>query len=248
MNTWNILRKPILITAAAVILSGGGWTSLAQADGEFLEPFDPDYPTGGAYEDMRALIVGPGRPTDNTTRCSADLEAVQQFAVSADQAAVAVLQLVCDSAAPGSETAACFPVTAGNLALAILEFEAAACALQDGAIDSAEIEAGYENTVKLIDLNTRLYETQLEVNLLNCTAVVGFILPEADGGLAEWVATFVQERIDEYTPIIGDPGRIVEAQDRLDEGNVDFNLGFYEDAYAGYCKAYGSLVAGKGRG
>lgn len=246
MNTWNILRKPILITAAAVILSGGGWTSLAQADGEFLEPFAPDYPTGDSYVAARALIIGG--PSDDTTRCSANLEAAQLFAVAADQAIVAGLQLGCDSAPPGSEVAACGPVAAATIALAVFEFEAAACALQDGAIDSAEIEAGYENTVKLIDLNTRLYETQLEVNLLNCTAVVGFILPEADGGLAEWVATFVQERIDEYTPIIGDPGRIVEAQDRLDEGNVDFNLGFYEDAYAGYCKAYGSLVAGKGRG
>ncbi len=74
------------------------------------------------------------------------------------------------------------------------------------------------------------------------------ILPEADGGLAEWVAELVQDRIDQYTPIIGDPLRIVDAQVRLDQANVDFALGFYEDAYSGYCKAYGSLVAGKGKG
>jgi hypothetical protein len=246
MYIWKILRKPVLTAAAAVVLSAGAWTGLAKADGEFLEPFPPDYPTGGVYTTVRGLIIGG--PGDNTTRCSADLEAGQLSAVGIAQAAQAVAQLVCDAAPPGSEVGACFPVTAVNLALAAAEFQAGACALQDGLIDSAEIEAGFENTVKLIDLNTKLYETQLEVNLLNCTAVVGFILPEADGGLAEWVAMFVQDRIDQYTPIISDPLRIVEAQDRLNQGNVDFGLGNFEDAYSGYCKGYGRLVAGKGKG
>jgi hypothetical protein len=233
---------PISVALAITLVSG-----LAMADGDFLEPFPPDYPTGGVYTGVRDAIIGGG-PGDNTTRCSADLEAGELLAVGVAQAAQAVAQLVCDAATPGSEVAACLPVTAVNLALAVAEFQAGACALQDGLIDSAEIEAGFENTVKLIDLNTKLYETQMERNLLNCTAVVGFILPEADGGLAEWVAMFVQERIDQYTPIINDPFRIVEAQDHLDQGNVDFGLGNFEDAYSGYCKAYGSLVAGKGKG
>lgn len=246
MYIWKILRKPVLTAAATVVLSAGAWTGLAKADGDFLDPFPPDYPTGSVYTTVRGLIIGG--PGDNTTRCSADLEAGQLSAVGVAQAAQAVAQLVCDAAPPGSEVAACSPVTVVNLALTVAEFQAGACALQDGLIDSAEIEAGFENTVKLIDLNTKLYETQLERNLLNCTVVVGFILPEADGGLAEWVAELVQERIDQYTPIISDPFRIVEAQDRLDQGNIDFAAGFFEDAYSGYCKAYGSLVAGKGKG
>ena len=121
------MRKLAIVTAAAaaVVLSAGAWTGLAKADGEFLVPFDPDYPTGSVYTTLRGLIITG--PTDNTTRCSADLEAGQLTAVGVAQAAQVAAQLVCDIAAPGTEVAACTPVTAVNLALAIAEFQAGAC-------------------------------------------------------------------------------------------------------------------------
>ncbi len=240
MDISKNLAKPVLAVAAAVLLCAGAGSGLAMADSTFLDPFDPDYPSGGVYTTMRGgIITGP---SNNTTRCSADLESAHLFALGIETLVVTAAQLACD------QSMVCVPVAAANALLALAVFQADACALQDGLIDAAEIEAGYENTVKLIALNTRIYESQMEVNLLNCTNVIGFILPEADGGLAEWVAELVQDRIDDYTPVTSDPDRIVAAQDLLDDGNVAFLDSRFEDAYNGYCKAYSRLQGGKGRG
>ena len=238
------MRKLAIVTAAAaaVVLSAGAWTGLAKADGAFLDPFPPDYPTGTVYEGMRALIIGG--PGDNTTRCSADLEAGQLIATDAAKVLLTPVQAACDIATdPASKAIACVGLAGFSAAIVVAEFEVDACALQDGLIDSAEIEAGFENTKKLIALNTKIYEKQLEDNLLECQPIVGLILPEANGGLAEWVAIFVQERIDQYEPFIDiDDDRIAEAQFELNEGNVAFGEGRFEDAYEGYCDAYEKLA------
>ena len=251
MNIWKILRKPILTAVAAMLLFAGPWAGLAKADGAFLVPFPPAYPAGIPYDIFVATLV-PFLPDSDSgllgtanERCDDDFEAVTQIALTTALA----IQVAADAA---HDTNSNPGTVAAKAAAAVVTIAAETvlrqCSYQTALVDSAEIEAGFENTVKLIALGTRLYETQLERNLLNCTAVVGFILPEDDGGLAEWVAIFVQKRIDEYTPVIGDPLRIVAAQARLDQGNIDFAAGLLEDAYDGYCKAYGSLVAGKGRG
>jgi hypothetical protein len=278
MKLLTVLRKSLLPLVVAIALSMGVFSGVVQADGEFLTPFTPAYPElGGSYEDfiflgdpvtiIPANALAPGIPPNDVTfdfpsllddpdilpskdeRCDTDAEGALQFAVAATRAADLLGNTICNAITPETAESPCW-IAFGILqqGFHVAETFVQQCDFQDALIDGAEIQAGFENTVKLIELGTKLYEHELEDNLLNCRQTVGLILPEDQGGLAEWVEMFVQDRITQYTPIISDPDRIVTAQAELDAANIDFAAARYEDAYIGYCKAYGSLVAGKGRG
>ena len=278
MKNSRILRKSILSTAAAIVLSMVASPGVLQADGEFLTPFDPAYPptTAGGYDsfvngfnipvdidgpgpippiiipipgidDIPGLLVdGDGDGNVNDERCDTNGEGIQQFVLAGVNAGDVLGNAICNAITPETAESPCW-IALGVIqeAFVIAETNAAQCEFQDALVDGAEIEAGYENTVKLISLNTKIYEKQLEDNLLSCTPVVGLILPEAEGGLAEWVATFVEKRIDQFELAIGDANRVAKARAKLAKGNADFTTGLYEDAYKkGYCKAYAALAIG----
>lgn len=249
MKIAKMSRSLVIAMASAAMVFSSAID--ARSDGEFLTPFVPAYPAGPGY-DLFVLTLVPflldsdsGLLGTANERCDDDFEGVAQIALTTALG----LQVAADALHDANSNAGTIAAKAAAAGVTIAaETVLRQCSYQTALVDSAEIEAGFENTVKLIALNTKLYESQLEATLLNCRKEVGLILPEADGGLAEWVAVFVQDRIDQYTPIISDPLRIIEAQDRLDQGNIDFAATNFEDAYSGYCKAYGSLVAGKGKG
>jgi hypothetical protein len=211
----------------------------------------PGIPPTDVTIDFPSLLDDPDILPSKDERCDTDAEGALQFTVAATRAADLLGNTICNAIPTpvGAEQTACW-IAFGILqqGFHVAETFVQQCDFQDALIDGAEIQAGYENTKKLIELGTKLYEHELEDNLLNCRQTVGLILPEDQGGLAEWVEMFVQDRINQYTPIISDPDRIVTAQAELDAANIHFTAARYEDAYIGYCKAYGSLVAGKGRG
>ena len=250
MDMWKILRKPVLTAAAAAVLTAGAWTGLAKADGDFLEPFDPAYPEGIAYDIFTATLEGLGLLVDsdddgtalNDERCDSNGEAAQQIALALVKSATIVGEIGCHALAPGFEDACFGLLTAGAVALVAAEINIAKCDLQDALVDGAEIEAGFENTVKLLELNTKIYEKQIEDNLLDCRPVVGLFLPESAGGLSEWVSVLVDQRIDQFESAIDDPQRVAKAELRLMDGDDEFAAGNFEQAYCLYCAAYNALA------
>ncbi len=132
--------------------------SVAQADGLSGIPFDPDYPAGPSYDTFSATLEGFGLVSDadgdgiQNDRCSADGEATQQIVLGTEKVALAIASNVCDADPEPISKAVCFGV---NLALEELvvatEINIAQCDHQDGSVNAAEIEAGFENTVTLLD-------------------------------------------------------------------------------------------------
>ena len=127
--------------------------------------FPPPYPTGGTYSAFTATLSGLGALSDsngdgllNDERCSANHEAGIQLALAIEKVAAATAQALCDSLVVilGEGTNAPFCIAAGvaNLALAATEIAESQCSLQDALVDSAEVEAAFENTRILVDALT----------------------------------------------------------------------------------------------
>jgi hypothetical protein len=120
------------------------------------EPFPPAYPTGSNYATFRATLPGLGAMSDTNgdgslddERCDANFEAGVAIASAVFSFASIAIDLGCH-ALPELLDIPCF-VAAEVVALAAeaTNTVAAQCALVDGAVDATEIEAAFENTVRL---------------------------------------------------------------------------------------------------
>ena len=137
---------------------------------------------------------------------------------------------------------ACLPLEVAKAALKVAALPLEACDVHQGAIDGAEIEATFENVLTLLALNTKIWEKQIEDNLLSCRQVVGLILPEANGGQAEWVSELIKKRIDDFELAVADADRVDSARRKLAAGDTLFAAGRYQKAYKKYCNAYRALI------
>lgn len=142
-----------------------------RGDPDPLDPPKPAYPESpggvGPYNTFTATLSGLGALVDsdgdsrlNDERCGADYEADLQIGYSAIGSLDAILA-GCSALPPGAEDV-CFGVAAITAGTAFgFQIAISQCALQDALVDSAEIEAAFENTVIIFD---KLAEVQGTVN------------------------------------------------------------------------------------
>lgn len=120
------------------------------------EPYPAAYPSGSNYEVFRATLPGLGAMSDtngdgslNDERCDSNFEAGVAIASAVFAFASIAVDLGCH-ALPELADIPCFAAaTVIALAAEATNTVAAQCSLVDGAIDATEIEAAYENTVRL---------------------------------------------------------------------------------------------------
>lgn len=138
--------------------------------------FTPAYPVGGNYDTFTATLSGFGLLYDssddgtatNDERCDSDGEAAQQIALATEKVICELAYIAADAAPADALT------VAGRIALfagvaictavvVATEITIAQCSLQDGLVDSSEIEATYENS-KIISGQVVGATTQLETH------------------------------------------------------------------------------------
>jgi hypothetical protein len=133
--------------------------------------FTTAYPTGGNYDTFRATLPGLGGMFDTPgsepgladERCDANFEAGVAIAAATFAFANIIAEVVCE-ALPELADIPCW-VAQGVLQVAAEANNtvAAQCAIVDGAVDAAEIEAGYENT-KAIFVNLDAHHLALKAH------------------------------------------------------------------------------------
>ena len=117
--------------------------------------FPPNYPSGTEYDVLTATLEGLDYLTDtngdgklNDERCDPNPIADLHIAIKAQEIAWAVAHYACEVVQPfqvfACVTASVLQETVYGCEIPILQ-----CAYQDALADSAEIEAGYENSVAL---------------------------------------------------------------------------------------------------
>jgi hypothetical protein len=126
--------------------------------------FAPDYPSGANYDVFTATLFGFGLlPNGAENRCDTNGVAGAQIA-AATTSAIKTLEYAC-AAIPGDDVGGDSICWGAILIDAIVEFAALEvleqCNFQDSLIDSAEIEAAYENTVE-INSNLVIHDGHLE--------------------------------------------------------------------------------------
>jgi len=113
------------------------------------DDFDPDYPSGGWIAFIDGILPGPAL-TDPKGRCTEDLEETITIIHTAAMFAARVAQAICDTVVAGFAPS-CPVAGALNVVADLAQFVLDACQALDDEVDSAEIEAGYENTKIIID-------------------------------------------------------------------------------------------------
>jgi len=124
--------------------------------------YSPDYPSGGNYDTFIATLPGLGL-LDNgkTNRTDANGVAGAWIAIETLRVAAIVAQGVCDAAPSGdivfTNTVLCPPSAVAWAAVQATQIVLDQTGFQDGLIDSAEIEAAYENTKTLLGNSVDVY-------------------------------------------------------------------------------------------
>lgn len=128
--------------------------------------FDPRYPEGATYDVFVATLPGLGLlpdtdlPGTNDDRCDASGEAGARIALGVLEFAAIVAQVACDTIVvilgEGTNLPACVIQGIADAAVVANEIVLSQCGYQTALVDSAEIEAAYENTRRII-------ENQLEI-------------------------------------------------------------------------------------
>jgi hypothetical protein len=163
-----------------------------------FEPFPPAYPAGSNYDTFRATLPGLGAMSDtngdgslNDERCDANFEAGVAIASAVFSFASIAIDLGCH-ALPELLDIPCF-VAAEIVALAAeaTNTVAAQCSLVDGAVDATEIEAAYENTVRLFGNlgahHTALvqHDTEIKLQLATHDSDIKALLATLQAGVNE---------------------------------------------------------------
>jgi hypothetical protein len=114
------------------------------------DPFTPDYPSGGGYDLFVASIRGTFILNGNQERT--DTNRVGNLLVSKIAADALVLTFdLCETSVGLAATIGFCAAEIGALvAQAVIDLMIAQIDFHDGSIDSAELEAAYENTVRLL--------------------------------------------------------------------------------------------------
>lgn len=145
--------------------------------------FPPPYPSGPSYQVFTATLSGMGALSDsngdgllNDERCSADFEALHSILLATAKAADGTLNLVCDGNLEPISRAICFGGAAIAFAFLVAEETILSqCSLQDALVDSAEIEAAYENSLA-IHANLDTHDEDIKQVLLTVKAAQRQIL------------------------------------------------------------------------
>jgi hypothetical protein len=140
--------------------------------------FTPAYPTGGNYDAFTATLAGfgllydgpdPGTAT-NDERCDSDGEAAQQIALATEKVVCEAGYAICDAlpadflSVAGRATCFAAIIICKEVTVAT-EITIAQCALQDGLVDGAEIEAAYENS-KIISDQLADHDINIDADLV----------------------------------------------------------------------------------
>ncbi len=144
--------------------------------------FPPPYPTGTNYNVFTATLAGMGALSDsngdgrlNDERCSADFEALHSILLATAKTIDGTAGLACHALLEGFD-AACFVAAAVSFAFLIAEETILSqCGLQDALVDSAEIEAAFENTLA-IHANLDTHDEDIKQVLLTVKAAQRQIL------------------------------------------------------------------------
>jgi hypothetical protein len=203
--------------------------------------FAPAYPFGPSYDVFTATLPGLGFLSDtngdgalNDERCNANSRA-QVAIVDATFRILVAAGIACNALPPGAQEV-CFGVlTVPALALQADATVIAQCALQDGLVQTAEIQASFENTRHLL-------ASDLEGELLTCNRIMSLVLPASVGGRAEEVSEFVKVRLEQFETANGPSARTKNARTRHDAGVAALAGALYGDAYVNFCVAYRHLA------
>lgn len=126
------------------------------------QSFVPAYPAGGNYNTYTATLPGLGLQVDsadigtetgttlNNERCDTNGEAGAWIAHAVLVIAADVGNTACSATPSPFEPTTCIPAGVLNAAVSASEIVLNQCAFQTGLVDSAEIEAGFENSVEVI--------------------------------------------------------------------------------------------------
>jgi hypothetical protein len=248
-------------------LTGIGAAGISSVTAPSFALFSPNYPdtvngvvqSGSAthWESMITTLQGisalpSGNPAnDFNQRCDPDVKTVLEVLAAsleaAHDAADAACEIVPDilvcvlgegATVPAKEI--CFAIT-----LILNVFNSAAegladdCDEQDALVQSAEIEAMYNNTLALYNLKLRL---QIEQNLLSTSSPMGlFELPSSLGGFLEIARAIAYDAYNKMTASGANENSSAAAA-ALTTGDNDYAAKNYKAAYKSYQTAYGYIA------
>ena len=112
------------------------------------------------------------------------------------------------------------------------EYLVADCEEIDGLVNSAQIEAGYHNTVTLFNQKFRL---KAEANLVSSTPMGIFELPSGMGGFLEYVRAITADTITKMTAA---GYSLASANNIMLQGDALYNARNFKQAFKTYQQAY----------
>jgi hypothetical protein len=164
--------------------------------------FATAYPMGSNYNTFRATLPGLGAMIDtpgslpglNDERCDANFEAGVAIASATFAFANIIAETVCE-ALPELGDIPCW-VAQGALQVAAEANNTvgAQCAIVDGAVDAAEIEAAYENTIAIYNnldahhVALGAHDTAIKTAVTNATTILSTALAAHDAGIKALLA------------------------------------------------------------
>ena len=211
--------------------------------------FEPGYPPGGGggYDIYTATIRvnplalkdGDGDGSVRDERCDTNFEGGLRVANELFDT-IAAAAAICDANPSPAQEGCYVPIAVfAVIALPTLITENQ-CGYQDALIDGAEIEAAYENTrlFAALQLEDTLQRRSLKV-------LVSHHLPRAFGGRLEEVRDLVETRIAQATLAGFNANHLDKANSNFTEGNTEFAVGAYKQAYVRYAAAYRALLTSR---
>ncbi len=179
--------------ATAQFSQSGGDVNAVSPAGLPADLFTPGYTTGANYTTFRASIVGFGGISDTAgslpgladERCDSNFEA----GVAIAQATFAFANIIADNVCEALPELADIPCWVANGVLQVAaeatNTVAAQCSIVDGAVNAAEIQAGYQNTVAIYN-NLDAHHLALaahNTNLNNINTAIQFLINKHDGDM-----------------------------------------------------------------
>ncbi len=126
-----------------------------------INPFPPNYPSAGLLGFLEGLIDAvPGIDvdfTDEKQRCQDGFKLALTIAQTVGKALGTIAKVACDTivvvcpAPGGTNLPTCILAGVANAVVDVAEFGLDACAAQQAAVDSAEIEAAFENSLLIFE-------------------------------------------------------------------------------------------------